>query len=175
MGEGMDKSVANEERAVVRMIVKNDDDFLSVFSASETPVISTEVAEFIESSTLSLPPSKPLSLHICSNCIDEEEKRVYSRAIRAYYAERYHAIEQERKRNVRVVLLLTLIGILILSLALFLDGIEHFLWAEVIDIAAWVFLWEAVDIGAFHNRDLRVKRMRYHTYMTMQIEYDSLG
>lgn len=163
----MDKSVANEERAVVRMIVKNDDDFLSVFSASETPVISTEVAEFIESSTL--------SLHICSNCIDEEEKRVYSRAIRAYYAERYHAIEQERKRNVRVVLLLTLIGILILSLALFLDGIEHFLWAEVIDIAAWVFLWEAVDIGAFHNRDLRVKRMRYHTYMTMQIEYDSLG
>jgi hypothetical protein len=171
----MGKAVVNEECAVVRMIVKNDDDFLSVFSASEAPVISAEVAEFIESSTISLPPHKPLSLHICSNCIDEEEKRVYRQAIQTYYAERYRANEQERKRSTRVVLLLALVGILILSLALFLDGMAHFLWAEVIDIAAWVFLWEAVDIGAFHNRDLRIKRARYRTYMTMQIEYDTLG
>jgi hypothetical protein len=160
---------------VVRMTVKNDDDFLSPFSAGDEPVISTDVAEFIENATAALPPSASLALHVYSDCIDEAEKNVYTKAIQNYYREKYAASEIERKRNSRMVLLLALVGILILSLAFLLGANAHFLWAEVIDIAAWVFLWEAVDIGAFHNRDLRVKRMRYHTYMTMQIEYDSLG
>ncbi|MBQ8350960.1 MAG: hypothetical protein IJY20_02810 [Clostridia bacterium] len=167
----MKKEHSQEECTIIRMMVKNDDDFLSVFSAGETPVISTDVAEFIESNTISLPPSAPLKLHIHSNCIDEKEKIEYSKAIREYYAERYRANEQERKHNRRVVLLLALVGVLILSLALFLDGNNHFLWGEVIDIAAWVFLWEAVDIGAFRNRVLRINRLRYRSYMMMKIEY----
>lgn len=167
----MNKAVVEEERTVIRMIVKNDDSFLSLFSASETPVISTEVADFIENSTVSIPPAAPLALHIYSNCIDEAEKREYGRAIYAYYAERYRANERERGRNRRIVLLLALVGILFLSIALFLDYSNCFLWAEVMDVAAWVFLWEAVDIGAFRNRDLRLNRMRYRSYMTMSMTY----
>jgi O-acetylhomoserine/O-acetylserine sulfhydrylase-like pyridoxal-dependent enzyme len=40
----------NEGRAVVKMSVKNDDSFLSYFSANETAVISSDVAEFLENS-----------------------------------------------------------------------------------------------------------------------------
>ena len=40
-----------EGRIIVDMNVKDDTDFLSVFSANDTPVISSEVAEFLENST----------------------------------------------------------------------------------------------------------------------------
>ena len=35
---------------IIDMTVSNDDDFLSVYSTSHTPVISTDVAAFIENS-----------------------------------------------------------------------------------------------------------------------------
>ncbi len=159
---------------VVRMTVKNDDDFLSSFSTGDEPVISTEVAEFIENATAALPPMTPLALHVYSDCIDETEKTEYTKAIRNYYREKYVASEIERKHNSRIVLLLALVGILILSLALLLDANAHFLWAEVIDIAAWVFLWESVDVAAFRNRDLRINRMRYRAFLSMPVVYHPL-
>ena len=61
---------------VVNMIVKDDTDFLSVFSESETPVISGEVAEFIENRTMTMPPKEQLTLKIHSDCIDENEKKL---------------------------------------------------------------------------------------------------
>ena len=61
---------------------------------------------------------------------------------------------------------------MILSLALLLEyRVGSLIWAEVIDIAAWVFLWEAVDIGIFRNRELREKRLRYRSFMEMKIVY----
>ncbi len=35
-------------RVIINMTVKDDTDFLSVFSTGDTPVISSEVAEFLE-------------------------------------------------------------------------------------------------------------------------------
>jgi hypothetical protein len=159
---------------VVRMTVKNDDDFLSPFSAGDEPVISTDVAEFIENATAALPPSASLALHVYSDCIDETETTVYTKAIQNYYREKYAASEIERKQNSRMVLLLALVGILILSLAFLLGANAHFLWAEVIDIAAWVFLWEAVDVAAFRNRALRINRMRYRAFLAMPVIYHPL-
>ena len=96
------------------MNVKNDDDFLSVFSEYGDPVISSGVADFIENSTETVFPDESLSLHIHSNCVDD------------------------------------------------------------VEIVAWVLIWEAVDIVAFRNRELRVNCRRYLAYITMKIRYFSL-
>ncbi len=41
----------------------------------------------------------------------------------------------------------------------------------MIDIIAWVLLWEAVDIGVFETRSLRLKRRRFLAYLAMKVEY----
>ena len=64
-------------RVIINMTVKDDTDFLSVFSIGDTPVISSEVAEFLESSTHSVLPKEQLALRIHSNCIDDNEKEEY--------------------------------------------------------------------------------------------------
>ena len=157
---------------IVNMTIKNDDDFLSVYSTNETPVIATEVAEFIENSTYSLHASDPLTLRIYSDCIDDQEKIDYRGAIKEYYAYKYLVNQKELKRNGIIILLLTIAGIITLAFAFRIDSN---IWSEVVDIAAWVFLWEAVDIGVFRNRDLRLKRKRYLSYMSMKLEYHPLA
>lgn len=153
---------------IVNMTVKNDDDFLSVYSTSETPVISTDVAEFIENSTHSISPREHFALHIHSNCIDEGEKTEYAAAIKEYYAEKYIANKKELNLNRIIISILTLAGIIVLALAF---QIENAVWSEVIDIAAWVLLWEVVDIGVFKNREINLRRQRYLAYMSMKIVY----
>lgn len=159
-------------RVIINMTVKDDTDFLSVFSTGDTPVISSEVAEFLESSTHSVLPKEQLTLRIHSNCIDDNEKEEYRQAIKKYYTERYITNKRELRRNAIIVLLLALAGIITLATAFLIEHqTANPFWAEVVDIIAWVFLWEAVDISAFKNRGLRLKRFRYLAFMSMKIEY----
>ena len=159
-------------RVTINMTVKDDTDFLSVFSVGDTPVISSEVAEFLESSTHSIMPKEQLTLKIHSACIDDNEKEEYRRAIKEYYTERYITNNRELKRNAVIVLLLALAGVITLALAFFIEHqTANLFWTEVVDIIAWVFLWEAVDISAFKNRGLRLKRFRCLAFMALNIEY----
>lgn len=69
-----------EGRAVINMTVKDDSGFISAYSECGTPVISGEVAEFIEGATHALRPNELLTLRIHSDCIDEVEKELYREA-----------------------------------------------------------------------------------------------
>jgi len=153
---------------VIDMSVKSDDDFLSVYSGGESPIISSDVADFIENNTRSLSPREKYTLIVHSDCIDDKEKDEYNSAIKEYYAEKYFANRKELRINRIIVLLLFMAGVLVLSLAF---QIENHIWSEVIDIAAWVLLWEAVDIWAFKNRELNIKAKRCLAFMDMKVEY----
>ncbi len=162
----------SNNRIIIGMTVKDDENFLSAFSESETPVISSDVAEFIENSTHSILPKEQLTLRIRSNCIDDQEKVIYRNAIREYYTERYISVKQELQRKTIISLFLGIIGVIALVGALLIDYKSgNVVWAEVADIVAWVLLWEAVDISVFQNRELRVKRLRYLSFLSMNIEY----
>ncbi len=174
LSEGSHERDANGN-AIVNMTVRDDSDFLAVFSWGQTPVISTEVADFIENNTQTIRPDDELTLRIYGNGIDDQKKVTYRSAIKEYYAKKYLANEKELKRNNRIALILMWVGILVLAVAIFLeyqrDSINSIIWAEVIDILAWVFLWESADIAAFENSLLRLKRLRYISYMSMKIEF----
>lgn len=90
--------------------------------------------------------------------------------------ERYNAGNRELKWNTIIVLLLALAGIIALAIAFLIDHqTANPLWTEVVDIIAWVFLWEAVDISAFKNKELRIKKLRYLSYLSMNIEFLNVG
>lgn len=159
-------------RAVINMTVKNDDSFLSAFSTTDAPIISSEVAEFLENSVENILPTEKLALCIHNSCIDSKEENLYRKGIKEYYSEKYISNEQKLKHNKMLVSLFGLVGVLILALAVYIG--YHYdspVWTEVIDIVAWVFVWEAVDIGAFQNRTLRVNRMRYHNLANMDVKF----
>ncbi|MGM9636882.1 MAG: hypothetical protein ACI3YK_02740 [Eubacteriales bacterium] len=159
-------------RAIINMTVRDDSEFLSAFSINHTPVISDEVAVFIETATVSLPPKTPITLRIHSDCIDEDEKKIYPDAISEYYRRHYAANLREIRRNAILSILLALGGIGILfAIFLFSDYLSNSVWNEVIDIVAWVFLWEAVDLHFLESHALRAKRKRYLSFIGIKVEY----
>lgn len=162
----------DEGRVIIRMNVTDDGNFVSEFSENDTPVISTEVAEFIENKTNAVPLNEELTLQIYNDCIDEQEEKIYSAAIKEYYMEKYIASEREIKRNRLAVFLLGIAGIFVLLAEFIFDfRVGNPIWTSVIDIVAWVLLWEAVDIGVLEAKVLSIKKKRYLAYLSMKVEY----
>lgn len=160
-----------ENRIIISMTVTDDSNFLSPFSQNSIPVISTDVADFIENNTRALPPSEPLNLQIHSSCINGEKKSTYKKAIKEYYSEKYLANEKEIKKNYIIALALLLAGIFVMTVSIFLNEHNVDIWSYVVDIAAWVLLWESIDISLLANRTLSLQRKKCISYLSMEINY----
>ena len=159
-------------RIIINMTVNDDADFLSVFSQTETPVISSDVADFLESGVRTVNPKEQLALKIHSNCITDNEKIIYAKAIRTYYKEKKQANDNELKRNNMIALTLLVIGILVLAVSVFMEfWLKNTVLAEVVDIIAWVLIWESADIAIFKNSSMRINSRRYLAFEDIKIEY----
>ncbi|MBR4000492.1 MAG: hypothetical protein IKI93_19365, partial [Clostridia bacterium] len=44
-------------------------------------------------------------------------------------------------------------------------------WTEVADIAAWVFVWESVDVFVFRNHEVRCEILRCLSGIDMKVEF----
>lgn len=159
-----------EGRAILAMTVRSDESLLSPFSSGRAPVISSELAEFIEQKASPLSPSAPLALYIYSDCVEEEEKPVYETAVREYFSQRHREATRTLGRNHLVAAILALFGVLALAVTVLLElYVQAPIWTEVVDIVAWVLLWESVDVSLFRNYSLRVAKKRARVLSSMPI------
>ncbi len=157
---------------IINMTVSDDSDFLSPYSAQNTPIISQDVSDFLENSVQAIPIKENFSLKIHSNCIDDDEKKLYSQGIKQYYADRTLHAKRELMRNIIIAIILGVMGLITLGLAHLVDfAFNSVIWSEAVDIAAWVFLWECVDILAFKIRSLRISVRRCSAFCAMNIEF----
>lgn len=160
----------------IDMTVINDDDFLSPYSPTASPVISSDVAEFLENRAERFMPKQTIWLCVHSDCIDENEKIVYDSAIRNHFRLKLDGIKLSLRRNLVVSIIFTIIGILGLAVMLLLDRFfDKAIWTEVVDIFAWVFVWEAVDQFFIERRKLLLERKKYQAFTDMQITYNGIG
>jgi len=160
-------------RAIVNISVRNDDYFLSPYSVDSHAVLSSEVSNFIEDSLKIIPANESIRLRIHSNTISESEKIEYTNAIHSHYAESYKSTSFEKKRYKRIALVMAIVAILVLTVMIGLDvlGLKNAVALEIIDIVAWVFMWEAVDIFFMRCTSLSIKEKRYLRLCDSEIEY----
>ena len=85
---------------------------------------------------------------------------------------KYFVNEKELKRNKKISYVLFILGVFTLIMEILFDyKFGNIIWAEVIDILAWVLLWGSVDISLFENRRLKILKNHYLSYIEMKIEY----
>ena len=154
------------------MTVTNDDDFLSPYSPTASPIVSSDVAEFLENGANKFLPKQKMQLDVHSDCIDDNEKVIYDKAIRNYFSLKLDGMKQALSRNLIVSIVFTIIGIIGLAAMLLLDHFfDNAIWVEVVDIFAWVFVWEAVDQFFIERRKLQLDCKKYQAFVEMQINY----
>ncbi len=162
-----------EGRIIVDFCVHSDDDFLSPYSLRSNVELSTDVAEFIERSVDSAPVKEQVCLRVHSDVITDEEKVAYDRAIHTYYEERFESVRREKRRLLVIAAIMAFIGVVALTVMIGLEvtGRRTAVLSEVIDVFAWVFLWEAVDLSCLEYAALRLKSWRYTALSACVIEY----
>lgn len=154
--------------------VINDDNFLSPYSPTLKPIISNDVAEFIENWANEFHPNSELSLRIISNCIDDNEKKIYNEAIRNYFKLKLKELHRTLKMKRLIGIIFSIIGILVLAFMYICDRFAiKAIWIECINIFAWVFVWEAVDTLFIERRALLLKERRLLALIAMPIHYET--
>lgn len=169
----VDKERDGEGRVIVDFCVHSDDDFLSPYSLRSSAELSTDVASFIERSLDTVSVKEQVRLRVHSNVITDEEKTAYNEAIRSYYEDRFEAVRVEKRRLLIIALLMAFIGVVALTVMIGLEvaGRHTAVLSEIIDIFAWVFLWETVDLLCFEYTALRLKSWRYLALSICVVEY----
>ncbi len=165
-----------EGRVIVEMTVLNDDDFLSDYSFGRNPVISSGVSEFIDHSVMAFAPGEALRLNVYSDCIDGEEEKIYRGALKKYYEARYAKNVLERRRNLVIAGVMALIGIcFLIATMLFSHRWGNPVLSEILDIFAWVFLWECADVLFLQRSVLSIECKRYLRLMDAKVEFFPLN
>jgi hypothetical protein len=155
----------DDGRDIIRINVRDDEAFLSPYSGSGGETISSEVAEFLDGSVKCLSLKSDVHLMVQSDVIADDEKERYTAAIRNYYRARVVDSDRVMRRNTvaSIVMFFLALAVLIAYVVLELRG-TGIIALELIDIVAWVFMWEAVDLfflerGVLKNEQLRACRL----------------
>jgi len=160
-------------RVIVDLRVINDESFLSPYSTEGHNIISEELSDFIEHSLAPVPSDKPIRFRIFSDVITEEEQREYTKAIHSHYADKYRYTCIQKKNLHKLALIMALIAVAALGFMIGIDivGKRTEIFTEIVDIFAWVFMWEAVDIFFLECTMLGFKQKRYLRLYESAIEY----
>ena len=166
----------SDGRAIITMTVRDDSNFLSPYSVNNEEVIDSDVAEFIEHCANAIHPKYQLTLHIHSNCISPDEQNIYRDALRQYFVLKSVANQREIRRNRFLAVIMFLVGVAALGSTFFAEsfGVKQ-LWIECIDIFAWVFIWEAVDLQFIEGGRLRFERKRLSALTNMKVNYFNIN
>ena len=158
--------------ACLNLNITDDSDFLSPYSPSEKPLVSSDVADFLENSARAFHPRAKINLTITGRCIDESEKSVYGDAIRNYFSLKLAETERDIKRKGLMSLIFAIVGVVALVFMIIYESfVNNAVWTECVDIFAWVFLWEAVDQFFIERSGLLLKRKRFENFVNMSIEF----
>lgn len=157
---------------VINMTITDTSNFLSPYSKESKPVISSEVAEFLDNCTNQFHPKEKLCLNITCSFVTDKEKEIYTQAIKSYYSNKLVDLVRNKKRKNIFGIICSSIGVIALALMFISDSLNTSkIITEYINIFAWVFIWEAVDILFVEGGSFRFKILRLESLINMKITY----
>lgn len=161
-----------EGARIINLSVSDDSNFISPLSCDDLPMISSETANFLELNAKHTKVNEKIRFVIKSNVIDDKEKELYPKAIDNYYTAKIRDTKLELKRNAIISFIMLLIGIVVFATIIILNAVNaQTLILSVIDVVAWVFIWEAVDLFVFKRTELRNQQLLNLKLLTAKIEF----
>lgn len=163
-------------KAEIKLTIHDDSNVVSPYCEPGKPVISGELADYLENVASNYLPAQPITITFFSDCIDDKEKTTYDKAVRNYFTFKAAEARREITQNTIVSLIFTIIGVISLTVMFILSahGLGEVL-TECLDIFAWVFLWEAVDQFFIERRALVRKCRRFDNFVNADIAFEEIN
>lgn len=135
-------------------------------------LLSNEIYDFIEDTFDFTKSSDYLTIEIkYPESMTEAEKNKIQKLYRAHYALKYNKTRRDIRRDRLTALAFVVIGVIILGIDIaFRISNPDSLWGEVIDIFAWIFIWEAGDLFTFTTLQNQQKAAEYLKLLSVRLK-----
>jgi len=168
MKENTKNSILNSE--IINIKVENKNQIISNFSYDENDKINKDLSEFIVAKSKRVPITKDIKLNFYTkNYIDKNE---IQSTIKNHFNEEYLESKSELKRlNVFIITMLAL-GILTFAIlvALYNRNFSNIYFEMILEIAAWVFIWESIDATFLQRPKIKRKNIQMQKLSLAQVE-----
>jgi len=162
-------------RGVIRMTVRDESEFLSPYALSGMPDLNSEVADFLEGAAMNLRPEEEIVVEV-SGSVSDEKKSEYRAAIRNHYRAGVREADRKLSENARMSFVFALIAAVVLSVYVALEiKFDNFVVLQLVDITAWVFMWEAVDLIFLERKILKSELIRSASLYSSEIVFAVKG
>ncbi len=158
-------------RAHIEVDLRHGAEVYDAFSSGHD--LSPALFSYVESSVKYLRVSTPISIDFLVDPSKTMDQEKISKEFKGNYRFDFDETRHEIFRCNHSIIWLYLVGVLLIVLTSLFTGFYHKFTAEgiygaeyfdiasqILSIASWVFIWDAVDKQAFEKRDLKKKLLR---------------
>ena len=145
----------------INIKVQNKEQVISQFSYDENDKINKDLAEFIESKSRDVRFSQDIQLNFYSK--QEINAGEIQTTISNHFRSECKQAKDELKVSNIAVIVLMILGVIGLACLLWVNRFfDNFFFQMILEIASWVFIWEAVNVLFLQRPKLR------RTFILMQ-------
>ena len=136
--------------------MQNKEQVISQFSYDENDKINKDLAEFIESKSRDVRFSQDIQLNFYSK--QEINAGEIQTTISNHFRSECKQAKDELKVSNIAVIVLMILGVIGLACLLWVNRFfDNFFFQMILEIASWVFIWEAVNVLFLQRPKLRRK------------------
>lgn len=164
---GASAETPSDDPSVINVKITSKEQLFSAYSYSGDK-LNAEFSEYVFSKAKSVPVTESIKIKIhTADAIDVAEAE---QALKSHYRTEYIEAKKEAKRIVCISLIMTILGVLALTALLLINYFTDNLYiTSIVEIAAWVFIWEAVDYFFLQRPVVKAKSICIQRIFTAQI------
>lgn len=148
--------VGSDGDAIINVKADEKEQVFSSYNFESNEKLNDELSDFIYDKAKDVPVNKDIKIKIFTD-FKADEKEVQD-AIKNNYKKEYINLKSEMKRNYIFSAVMFVLGIVTLTLLLLMHSWFYNVYLEIIlEIATWVFIWEAVDSFFLQRAQLKRK------------------
>ena len=166
------KSYVEDNETSTIIVHFNEDNIYNDFSGKS--LLSNEVYEYVDDAFALVNKKLKLNFNfVYSDSIKDDEKIQIEKAFKSHYALQIIQGKKQTHRTRLISYILLAFGILFLilyGLLIWLEG--NFIFESIIEIVAWVFIWEAADTYFFLNHSNKKELVKNIIIFNASITHD---
>ena len=158
-------------RGVIDVGAENYDDVFSYYDLDGENVLDKEFNDFLEAKADAIPLKKELALHFHVKNANESKREEIDKTIKNHYKRELRALNRKLHRNAMFTLYMVFMFLVFFAVYVPLVIFDvHFAVQFIVDIVAWVFLWEAVDQWFLHRREIKHEMLKKFRFIRADID-----
>ena len=159
----------NYDDVEISVKVENSEQVFSKYSYDNKDVLNKELSEYLWDNAKLVPSHKNLQLKFFAKCpLDRTE---VSSAIKSHYKREMIETKDEIRKANKFSFITIILGLISLAILFILyKKFDNYFIVTVLDITAWVFVWEAVDVFFLRRAELKQRYKRYNKLYSSKIK-----